>query len=507
MALARAWAVALLGVEGHVVEVEADLAQGLPGLSLVGLPDASLNEARDRVRAAVHNSKLAWPTQRITVGLSPASLPKGGSSFDLAIAAAVLAAQGVVPADAVASCVLLGELGLDGRVRATRGVLPAVLAASRAGWERVIVPASNAAEAALVAGVRVSGVARLVDLVAVLRGESDGEAEAQPISDVEPPPEPDLGDVVGQDFGRLALEVAAAGGHNVFLHGPPGAGKTMLAARLPGLLPALDDDEALEVSAVHSVAGLLAPGASLLRRPPLRSPHHSATLPAIVGGGGRILRPGAASLAHLGVLFLDEAPEFRAGVIDALRQPLESGWVDIARASGTARFPARFQLVLAANPCPQACVDERTCTCPSIARRRYLGRLSGALLDRVDLRVVVLPVRRVALLESAAAPESTAVVRERVGVARAAAAARLGELGLRRNADVPGPVLRRRFRLAPVTVAPLVGAVDRGLLSARGHDRVLRTAWTLADLAGRTIPGPEEIRVALQLRAVAAEAA
>jgi len=502
MPLARAWSVALLGVDGHVIEVEADLSAGLPGLSLVGLPDAALSEARDRVRAAVHNSKLAWPTQRITVGLSPAALPKAGSGFDVAIAAAVLAANGTVPADRLAASVLIGELGLDGRLRSTRGVLPAVLAAVRAGWDRIVVPAANAAEAALIPGVQVCGVEWLTELVAELRGE----APVVNLPTVVPPPddpEPDLADVVGQDFARFALEVAAAGGHHLFLHGAPGAGKTMLASRLPGILPSLSDEHAVEVTAVHSVAGLFRSGASLIRRPPLQAPHHSATMQALVGGGGRVLRPGAASIAHRGVLFLDEAPEFRAGVVDALRQPLESGVIEIARATSSARFPARFQLVLAANPCPAACADVRSCTCPSLARRRYLGRLSGALLDRIDLRVEVLPASRAALLDNAGSPEPTAALRARVLAARAAAQARLAGTGWVTNSEVPGAVLRGRFRLPKRALAPAMTALDRGRLSARGYDRILRISWTLADLAGRSEPGPDEVRVAIELRSAA----
>ena len=490
---------AVVGVQGHLVEVEVDLAQGLPGLALVGLPDAALNEARDRVRAAITNSALAWPQQRITVGLSPASLPKAGSGFDLAIAAGVLAARGDVPPERVADQVLLGELGLDGRVRATRGVLPSVLAAVRAGRDRVIVPSANAQEAALVPGVAVTAVATLTGLVAVLRGESVGEPiPARPVA--ETAPEADLADVVGQDRGRLAVEVAAAGGHHLLLLGDPGAGKSMLATRLPGLLPPLTDAEALEVSAVHSVAGQLPPSAPMVRRPPFRSPHHSATLPALVGGGGgRAVRPGAVSLAHHGVLFLDEAPEFRAGVLDALRQPLESGFVEVARAAVTARFPARVQLVLAANPCPCAS-PQVACVCGSAARRKYLGRLSGALLDRVDMRVEVLPVSRGALLGDAGPVEDSATVAVRVAAARAAAAERWRGTPWQRNADIPGSVLRGRRRLDPATTAAAGRALERGQLTARGYDRVLRIGWTLADLAGMTVPGRSQIDAALELR-------
>lgn len=497
--MARGWAAGLFGIEGHLVEVEADLARGLPGLALVGLPDAALSEARDRVRSAVVNSGLSWPGQRITVGLGPAWLPKAGSAFDLAIAAAVLAADGAVPPGAVDERVLLGELGLDGSVRPVLGVLPAALAAARAGRRRLTVPTPNATEAALVPGVAVEAVSSLDGLVDLLRGRSAGE-EFRPAADPVGPGVPDLADVSGQDAARLALEVAAAGGHHLLLTGPPGAGKTMLAERLPSILPPLDDGQALEASAVHSVAGLLAADAPLIRRPPLRAPHHSASLAALVGGGGRVLRPGELSLAHHGVLLLDEAPEFARGMLDALRQPLESGWVHIARAAGVARFPARVQLVLAANPCPCASPDPRACQCGSVARRRYLGRLSGALLDRVDIRVELLPVDRAALLGQAAPAEASATVAARVATARARAVRRLAGSPWRCNAEVPGSALRRQFAAPRDAIGPLAASLDRGELTARGYHRCLRVAWTLADLAGRDRPGRVEVHAALALR-------
>lgn len=498
--IGRARSVVLAGLTGHVIEVEAHLASGLPAFTLVGLPDASLGEARDRVRAAVASSGLTWPARRLTVNLSPASLPKSGSVTDLAIAVAALAAARMIDPGPAGHAVHLGELGLDGRVRPVRGVLPAVAAARAAGVTKVVVASADAAEAALVDGVEVRAVSTLAELLTWY-----GSDEAQPVA-TDPVVRPvveahegapmDLADVRGQDDARWALEVAAAGGHHLLMTGPPGAGKTMLAARLPGILPDLAGADAVAATSVHSLAGTLDPGAGLLTRPPFEAPHHSSSAAAIVGGGSLLARPGAISRAHGGVLFLDEAPEFPTRVLQTLRQPLETGEIVLHRAHGAVRYPARFQLVLAANPCPcgRFVGSGEGCDCTSSVRRRYLGRLSGPLLDRVDLQVHVLPVRRGLDGEG----ESSATVATRVVEARNRAAARLAPHGWTTNAQLSGAWLRRRTSQA--ACRPAWRALDEGRVSARGADRALRVAWTLADLEGAEQPEGEHVEQALMLR-------
>ncbi|MEU3964232.1 YifB family Mg chelatase-like AAA ATPase [Streptomyces buecherae] len=525
MGFARTCSVALVGVEGVVVEVQADLEPGVAAFTLVGLPDKSLSESRDRVRAAVVNSGAEWPQKKLTVGLSPASVPKAGSGFDLAVACAVLAAAEFIDPREIADLMMIGELGLDGRVRPVRGVLPAVLAAADAGYRQVVVPEQTAAEAMLVPGVSVLGVRSLRQLVAILTDAPVPEEAEEPdqgrpdpilaglvlpgagagtgtVGRAGPARRLDMADVAGQQGARKALEVAAAGGHHIYLKGPPGAGKTMLAERLPGLLPPLTRDEALEVTAVHSVAGVLPPGKPLLDVAPYCAPHHSATMASLVGGGTGIPRPGAVSLAHRGVLFLDEAAEFSGRALEALRQPLESGHVVVARSAGVMRMPARFLLLLAANPCPCGRHGQPGdgCACSPAVIRRYQARLSGPLLDRVDLRVRVGPVSRAELAGELGRAENTAVVAARVREARERAGARYAGTPWTVNGAVPGYELRTRWPLAPGALREAERDMERGALTARGLDRVLRVAWTVADLAGHDRPTGDDVAQALQLR-------
>ena len=514
MPFATAQTVSLQGALGHLIDVQADVSSGMVGTTVVGRPDVSLNEARDRCRMAVVNSALEWPaTRRVTVLLSPADLLKRGTHFDVAIAVAVLAAAGQLPRESLTDTVFLGELTLSGGLRAVPGVLPMAMAAAARGLRRVFVPESQAREAAMVPGLAVFGMRSLGQVVAELRGEEVPEADpVAPMSGrrlltwrgQDRLDDLDLCDLLGLADARYAVEVAAAGGHHLLLSGPKGAGKTTLAERIPGVLPDLTAEESLELTAIHSLAGALEPGDDMVVRPPFFAPHHDASLASLVGGGSGLVRPGEISRAHCGVLFLDEFPLFSSDVIEALRQPLENGEVTIARGRESATYPARGMVVLACNPCP--CGDyhpdarENRCVCSEVRRRDYRRKLTGPIVDRIDITRHILPVRPHEARDPFARPEPSASVRRRVEAARARQASRFAGEPWRVNAQIPGPLLRQRWPLSDSALLLLDDEIYSGRLSRRGATRVHRLAWTVADLRGVERPEVDELDVALRLR-------
>lgn len=510
----RSWAIALEGLGGHPVEVETHVASGLPRFTLIGLPDASLGEAGDRIRAALDSVGCRLPPERVTTNMSPASLRKHGSGFDLSIAASILGATGTIDPAAPGRNAHIGELALTGAVRPVRGVLPSVLAARNAGFETALVPAHSEAEARLVTGIRIVPIASIYEL-ALHYG-------AEPASLVEPPepsasilapvgaepsarPEPDLRDVLGQEDAVRALIVAAAGGHHLFMVGPPGSGKTMIAERLSGILPDLDASLAIEVAALRSLRGLQIPN-SLSLRPPFQAPHHTASSVALIGGGSGVIQPGALSLASHGVLFLDEAPEFPRQVLDSLRQPLESGEITIHRSRSSATYPAKTQLILAANPCPcgNAGAADLVCRCTPNVQRRYMSRLSGPLLDRVDVQLRVEKVGIAAIkmhADGAVGSISTADASAQVNEARERARRRFASAGFTRNAEVTSAALRHPDLRPESGAADILDrALVRGQISMRGYARVQRVAWTIADLEGSERPKVAHVAEALYYR-------
>ncbi len=496
----------LEGVRPQEVTVEVDVRRGLPTFTLVGLPDRAIRESRERVRAALLNSGLDFPQKRLTVNLAPAHVRKAGPSFDLAIAVGLLAASEQVPLEELEHSALAGELSLSGELRPVRGALNAALGARRAGYRRLLVPEQNAPEAALVEGIEVTAIPRLARLPDLLQGRWAPEPARAAVPDpAEPPPEgPDLADVRGQADAKRALEIAAAGGHNLLMVGPPGAGKTMLARRLPGILPPPTFEEALEITQVHSAAGIGT--GRLATERPFRAPHHTISAQGLVGGGSRPM-PGEITLAHRGVLFLDELPEFARSAVDALRQPLEEGQVEITRGQRTLDFPANAIVVAACNRCPCARPPDR-CGCTALELARYQRRLSGPLVDRIDLVCQVDAVPAVELVSrTGEGREPSAEVRARVVAARRRQLARLAGTGVLCNGDMDGRLTRREVPLEARLAARVLAVRDQIPLSGRGHDRVLRVARTIADLDGRPELEERDLDEALSYRLDSLEAA